>query len=122
MVTVVAAGVTMQEALTAAAKLAEEDVFIRVVDPFTIKPLDDKTIVCCTKGTKKKHVITVEDHYYEGGLGEAVAAALASEPTIIVHRLAVSGVPFSATPAELLERFEIDAKAIVKTVKDIISN
>ncbi|XP_043563987.1 transketolase-like isoform X1 [Chiloscyllium plagiosum] len=122
MVTIVAAGVTMQEALTAAAKLAEEDIFIRVVDPFTIKPLDDKTIVCCTKGTKKKHVITVEDHYYEGGLGEAVAAALASEPTIIVHRLAVSGVPFSATPAELLERFEIDAKAIVKTVKDIISN
>ncbi|GCB64207.1 transketolase-like isoform X1 [Scyliorhinus torazame] len=122
MVTVVAAGVTMQETLTAAAKLAEEGIFIRVVDPFTIKPLDDKTIICCSKGTKKKHVITVEDHYYEGGLGEAVAASLALEPTILVHRMAVSGVPFSAKPAELLERFEIDAKAIIKTVKDVIGD
>ncbi|XP_067907833.1 transketolase-like [Heterodontus francisci] len=121
-VTVVAAGVTMQETLTAATQLAAQDVYIRVVDPFTIKPLDDKTIICCTKGTKKKQVITVEDHYYEGGLGEAVTAALALEPTMTVHRMAVSGVPFSATPAELLERFQIDAKAIMKTVKDIIGN
>uniref|UniRef100_UPI00398F1FF0 transketolase-like isoform X1 n=2 Tax=Pristiophorus japonicus TaxID=55135 RepID=UPI00398F1FF0 len=122
MLTVVAAGVTMQETLAAAALLAEEEVYIRVIDPFTIKPLDDKTIVCCTKGTKTKRIITVEDHYYQGGLGEAMVAAVAMEPYIMVHCMAVSGVPNSATSAELLEKFEIDAKAIMKTVKDIIED
>ncbi|XP_067854835.1 transketolase-like [Heptranchias perlo] len=121
-VTIVGAGVTLHEALAAAAQLAEEDVYVRVIDPFTIKPLDDKTIVCCTKGTKTKHIITVEDHYYEGGLGEAMVAAVALDPSIVVHRLAVSGVAYSAKSAELLEKFEIDATAIVKTVKDIIGN
>lgn len=54
-----------------------------------------------------------------GGLGEAVTAALALDPVIKVHRMAVSGVAFSATSAELMEKFEIDAKAIVKTVKEL---
>ncbi|XP_078270777.1 transketolase-like [Rhinoraja longicauda] len=120
--TVVAAGVTMREALAAAAQLAEEGIYIRVIDPFTIKPIDDKTITYCTKCTKLKKIITVEDHYYEGGLGEAVTAAVALDPVVKVHRMAVSGVAFSATSAELLERFEIDAKAIVKTVKELSEN
>ncbi|XP_032892430.1 transketolase isoform X1 [Amblyraja radiata] len=117
--TVVAAGVTMREALAAAAELAEEGIYIRVIDPFTIKPIDDQTIISCTKCTKLKKIITVEDHYYEGGLGEAVTAAVALDPVIKVHRMAVSGVAFSATSAELMEKFEIDAKAIVKTVKEL---
>jgi len=115
-VTVVGSCVTLHEALTAADALAKENIHIRVIDPFTIKPIDGATIIHSAKQTGGR-IITVEDHYYEGGIGEAVASAVSEEKDITVHRLAVSGVPRSGKPAELLDMFAIDANAIANAVK-----
>ncbi|XP_038638485.1 transketolase-like protein 2 [Scyliorhinus canicula] len=93
---------------------------VRVLDPFTIKPLDSATIIANAKAVGGR-IITVEDHYREGGLGEAVSAAVCAEPGILVHRLAVSGVAWSAKPAELLDAFGIDAGAIVTTVRSALA-
>ncbi|CAI9532494.1 unnamed protein product [Staurois parvus] len=118
-VTVIGAGVTLHEALAAADQLKKEKINIRIIDLFTIKPLDKQTILESAKATKGR-IITVEDHYYEGGFGEAVAAAMVGEPGITVKSLAVSGVPRSGKPAELLKMFCIDKDAIVKAVKNIV--
>lgn len=120
-VTVIGAGVTLHEALAAHEQLAKEGVNIRVIDPFTIKPLDAETIVASARATGGK-VITVEDHYKEGGLGEAVLSAVGEEPGIVVHRLAVSRVPRSGQPQELLDMFGISAKCIVAAVKRTFAN
>ncbi|KAJ8360811.1 hypothetical protein SKAU_G00173360 [Synaphobranchus kaupii] len=120
-VTVIGAGVTLHEALTAADQLAVEGVNIRVIDPFTIKPLDAATIVSCARATGGK-VITVEDHYKEGGLGEAVCTAVAEEPGIVVQRLAVSRVPQSGKPQELLDLHGISAKSIAAAVRATFAN
>ncbi|KAJ8370856.1 hypothetical protein SKAU_G00108840 [Synaphobranchus kaupii] len=120
-VTVIGAGVTLHEALAAAEQLKKERINIRVIDPFTIKPLDSKTIIDHAKATRGR-IITVEDHYCEGGLGEAVCSAVVGEPGFTVHRLAVSHVPRSGKPAELLKIFGIDKDAIMQAVKKMISN
>ncbi|KAK1151445.1 transketolase-like protein 2 [Acipenser oxyrinchus oxyrinchus] len=120
-VTVIGAGVTLHEALTAADELAKEGINIRVIDPFTIKPLDADTIITSARATGGR-IITVEDHYREGGLGEAVCGAVAEEPTILVQRLAVSHVPQSGKPTELLHMFGISAKSIVSAVKSTFAN
>ncbi|KAK6466657.1 transketolase-like protein 2 [Huso huso] len=120
-VTVIGAGVTLHEALTAADELAKEGINIRVIDPFTIKPLDAETIISSARATGGR-IITVEDHYREGGLGEAVCGAVAEEPTILVQRLAVSHVPQSGKPTELLHMFGISAKSIVSAVKSTFAN
>ncbi|XP_066436833.1 transketolase-like protein 1 [Eleutherodactylus coqui] len=120
-VTVIGAGVTLHEALTAADELAKQGINIRVVDPFTIKPLDAATIISSGRATGG-HIITVEDHYKEGGIGDAVAAAVAAEPGFIVQSLAVRGVPRSGKPTELLEVFGISAKCIVEAVKSTFAN
>ncbi|XP_006265437.3 transketolase [Alligator mississippiensis] len=119
-VTVIGAGVTLHEALAAAEHLKKEKILIRVIDPFTIKPLDRKTILENAKATKGR-IITVEDHYHEGGIGEAVSAAVVGEPGITVTRLAVNHVPRSGKPAELLKMFGIDKDAIVQAVKVAVS-
>uniref|UniRef100_A0A8C8RME3 transketolase n=1 Tax=Pelusios castaneus TaxID=367368 RepID=A0A8C8RME3_9SAUR len=119
-VTVIGAGVTLHEALAAAEELKKEKIYVRVIDPFTIKPLDKATILEHARATKGR-IITVEDHYPEGGIGEAVSAALVGEPGITVTRLAVSHVPRSGKPAELLKMFGIDKDAIVQAVKGAVS-
>uniref|UniRef100_A0A669D0P7 Transketolase n=1 Tax=Oreochromis niloticus TaxID=8128 RepID=A0A669D0P7_ORENI len=120
-VTVIGAGVTLHEALTAADKLAAQGKNIRVIDPFTIKPLDAATILASARATRGQ-IITVEDHYKEGGLGEAVLSAVGSEPGIVVTRLAVTGVPRSGKPQELLDIFGISAEYIVKAVTQTFAN
>ncbi|XP_043934089.1 transketolase [Protopterus annectens] len=119
-ITLIGAGVTLHEALAAAKALQKEQINVRVIDPFTIKPLDAKTIRNNAIETGK-NILTVEDHYYEGGIGEAVMAAVSDEPGIAVHRLAVSCVPRSGKPVELLKLFKIDKDAIVDTVKRILN-
>nr|XP_003216952.1 PREDICTED: transketolase-like protein 1 [Anolis carolinensis] len=120
-VTVIGAGVTLHEALKAADELAKQGIHIRVIDPFTIKPLDANTIISNARATGGR-IITVEDHYKEGGIGDAVASAVSGEPSILVQSLAVSGVPRSGKPEELLDLFGISAKKIIAAVKSTFAN
>ncbi|XP_053436488.1 transketolase-like protein 1 isoform X2 [Nycticebus coucang] len=120
-VTVISAGVTLHEALAAADDLSKQDIPARVIDLFTIKPLDAATIISSAKATGGR-VVTVEDHYPEGGIGEAVCAAVSMEPDILVHQLAVSGMPRSGKPSELLDVFGISARHIIVAVKCILKN
>uniref|UniRef100_A0A8C4YI90 transketolase n=1 Tax=Gopherus evgoodei TaxID=1825980 RepID=A0A8C4YI90_9SAUR len=120
-VTVIGAGVTLHEALAAADELAKQGTHIRVIDPFTIKPLDATTIVTSAQATGGR-IITVEDHYREGGIGEAVAAAVAGEPGMVLQSLAVCGVPQSGKPAKLLDLFGISTKSIIAVVKNTFAN
>jgi transketolase len=111
---VVSAGITLHEAIKACTQLKEKGTSIAVVDAYSVKPLDVKTITRLAK--KTGHVIVVEDHYPYGGLGEAVQAALQGVDCKVT-RLDVTKIPRSGTPAELLAFENIDAKAIVKAVK-----
>ncbi|OQV19635.1 Transketolase-like protein 2 [Hypsibius exemplaris] len=120
-VTVIGAGVTLHEAIKAAEQLAGKGVNIRVLDPFTIKPIDAEAIVKHARATKGR-VISVEDHYPEGGIGEAVAGVIAQYPDIVLKRLHVNRIPHSGPPNVLLDLFEISAKAIVAAVESEWSN
>jgi transketolase len=115
--TVVAAGVTLHEALKAADALKTEGIGITVIDAYSIKPLGKDVIKAAAQKTGNT-VITVEDHYLEGGLGDAVAGELSMDG-IKVHKLAVTALPRSGKPAELLAHFGIDAAAIMKKVKSL---
>ncbi|KAK7605379.1 hypothetical protein V9T40_007237 [Parthenolecanium corni] len=111
---IVGAGVTLHEALDAAAELrAKHNINARVIDPFTVKPLDAQLIITNAEQCGGK-IITVEDHYPEGGLGEAVLSAVAEYANISVKKLAVNDVPRSGPPNVLLDMFGISAKNIVK--------
>jgi transketolase len=115
--TVIGAGVTLHEALGAYDALKKEGVFIRVIDLYSIKPMDEATLREAARATKS--IITVEDHYPEGGLGEAVKSVLTPSP-VPVYSLAVRKKPKSGKPEELLDYEEISQKAIVKKVKEFI--
>lgn len=117
--TVVAAGVTLHETLKAHEILATEGIAIRVIDLYCIKPIDTKTLQAAAADTNNT-LVTVEDHYPEGGLGDAVLDAVATNG-IHVHKLAVTGIPRSGKPDELLEHHGISANAIVQKVKTIVS-
>uniref|UniRef100_A0A8C7VQL1 transketolase n=1 Tax=Oncorhynchus mykiss TaxID=8022 RepID=A0A8C7VQL1_ONCMY len=119
-VTVIGAGITLHEAMAAAEMLKKERIFIRVIDPFTIKPLDSKTIIEHTRQTRGR-ILTVEDHYYEGGLGEAVCSAVVNEQGFTLQRLAVAHVPRSGKPNELLKIYGIDREAICQAVRKMLS-
>lgn len=116
--TIVAAGITLHEALAAYEQLKKENIFVRVVDLYSVKPLDVKTLEICAKETGV--IITVEDHHLEGGLGEAIAGALSRFP-YKVHSLAVEKMPRSGKPEELLQFEGISADGIVIKVREVIS-
>jgi len=118
-VLVVAAGVTLVEAMKAADILAEQGINIRVMDPFTIKPFD-VTGVQEHGAACGGRIVTVEDHYPEGGIGDSVLDAVSNCRNMVVRKLAVNGVPRSGPPAELLEMFGISANNIVRAVNDVI--
>ena len=115
-VTVIGAGVTLFEALAAGDALQKEGINIRVIDLYSVKPVDAATLLDAAKATKA--LITVEDHYPEGGLGEAVRSALAPHP-VPIYSLAVTKKPKSGKPVELLDFENISRNAIVKLVKQI---
>ncbi len=116
-VTIVSAGVTLFEALKAADLLKAQGITVTVIDAYSIKPLGSREILAAAQKTQNT-VVTVEDHYSEGGLGDAVAGEL-SHAGIRVHKLAVHGIPRSGKAEELLAHFGIDAAGIVKKVKSI---
>jgi transketolase len=89
-----------------------------VIDAYSIKPLGRDVILAAAKKTGQL-VVTVEDHYAEGGLGDAVAGELSTEG-VRVHKLAVTSLPRSGKAAELLALFGIDAAGIVKKVKSLV--
>ncbi|KAK7916633.1 hypothetical protein WMY93_012394 [Mugilogobius chulae] len=120
-VTVVAGGMMIHEALAAAEHLKKERISIRIIDPFTIKPLDYKTIIDHGRATRGR-VLTVEDHYYEGGLGEALSSGMVNEQGFNLHCLAVSHVPRSGKPHELLKIYGIDRDAIAQAVRKLMSS
>lgn len=116
-VTVVAAGITLFEALKAADTLKGEGIGITVIDAYCIKPLAKDVIREAAKKTNNT-VLTVEDHYPEGGLGDAVAGEL-SVDGIKVHKLAVMELPRSGKPDELVTKYGLDAAAIVSKVRSL---
>ena len=118
--TVVAAGVTVFEALQACDTLQRNGIGIRVVDLYSIQPVDGDSLVRCARETGGR-LITVEDHYVHGGLGDAVAEAVGDE-AIVVHRLAVREIPRSGKPEELLERYGISATRIVEAARTLIQS
>ena len=118
-VTVVAAGVTLYEALKAADTLKNAGIGITVIDAYSVKPLAKDVIRSAAQKTRNV-IVTVEDHYPEGGLGDAVAGELSMDG-IKVHKLAVYELPHSGKPEELVAKYKIDAAAIVETVKKLAS-
>jgi transketolase len=119
MLTVVTAGITLFEALAAYEELKKAGIFIRVIDLYSIKPPDSHALQKAASATKT--IITVEDHYAEGGLGEAVKSALSAFP-VPIHSLAVRKKPKSGKPEELLGYEEISKKAIVEKVEELIKD
>jgi len=113
-VTVVGAGVTLHEALKAYDQLKAQGVFIRVIDLFSVKPIDAALLIESAKRTNNA-IITVEDHYADGGIGDAVAAAVSPEG-IRVHKLAVRELPRSGKAEQLLEYYGISAAKIAAKV------
>ena len=120
-VTLIGAGVTLHEALGAADALAEEGVQARVLDAYSVKPIDAEGIRAAVAETGGRAVVA-EDHHREGGLGAAVLAALAAEPLADLHleHLAVDGVPGSGTTAELLDWAGIDAAHIARAARTVL--
>ncbi|VDK47804.1 unnamed protein product [Anisakis simplex] len=114
-IVLIGAGVTLFECLKAADKLAAEGVHACVIDPFTIKPIDKALIVQHAKRVGGR-VLTVEDHYPAGGIGEAVCAAVSDEAGIRVRSLCVTDVPRSGPPDLLLDMYGISASKIVDAV------
>ncbi len=115
--TVIGCGITVFEALKAYDELRAAGTMIRVIDLYSVAPVDRAGLTAAGKATKGR-LITVEDHYASGGIGDAVAEAVAEEG-LTVHRLAVREIARSGKPEELLERYGISASHIVKAVKSM---
>lgn len=113
--TVIGAGVTLHEALKAYEELKKQGVRIRVIDLYSLQPIDATTLIAAGRDTGR--LITVEDHYSTGGLGDAVARAVAPAG-LIVTRLAVREIPRSGKPDELLDKYGISVQHIVAAVRD----
>jgi transketolase len=117
-VTIVGCGITVHEALQAAEALAADGIEARVIDAYSVKPIDAETLAAAAAETG--HLIVAEDHWPEGGLGEAVLAALAGTSFAFTH-LAVREMPRSGKPAELLAAYGIDAAAIAAAAKAVVT-
>ncbi len=118
--TIVGAGITVFEALRAADALAGEGIPVRVIDAYSVKPIDGDTLRRALRETGL--VVTVEDHWAEGGLGDAVLEALAAggELSGRVVKLAVRAMPGSGTPEELRERAGISAARVAAAVREAL--
>jgi transketolase len=115
---IVGAGVTLHEALAAHDELAKSGVSVRVIDLFCVKPIDAAALLEAARACDNR-ILTVEDHYPEGGIGDAVMEAVGTAG-VAVHRLAVREIPRSGPPKQLLERFGIGRGAILTKVREIL--
>jgi transketolase len=114
--TIVAAGITVHEALKAYEELKGSGILVRVIDLYSVKPADVSSLKKAASETGA--IITVEDHFAEGGIGEAVMSSIAGQPSP-VYSLSVRKMPKSGKPEELLDYEEISKKAIIKKVEEI---
>jgi transketolase len=121
-VTLIGAGVTLHNCLAAADELASDGISARVLDLYSLKPIDTQALLDAAAATGGRLVV-VEDHYPEGGIGSAVLEALsdAGHAARIAH-LAVRGLPGSGTPAELMEAAGISAGHIVQAAHDLLGS
>ena len=108
----------MFEAFKAQQELEKEGIEATLIDCYSIKPIDEKTIK--KYGMQIGRVVTVEDHWFEGGLGDAVLNIFATEPRVKIYKLAVSKMPRSGKPEELLDYEDISFTAIIKKVKEVL--
>ena len=118
-VTIVGAGITVHEALKAADTLEGEGLNVRVIDLYSIKPIDTETLQAAAEATGR--IVTVEDHFPDGGVGDAVLAALAEvdeHPHVV--KLAVREMPRSGKPEELLHAYGIDAQSIAAAARQLV--
>lgn len=119
--TVVATGITVFEALKAADKLKEEGINVRVLDCYCINPIDQDTLIRCIQQTRHAILVTVEDHFVHGGMGDFVIAAVTgADAPVQVKKMAVGQISRSGTMNELLEDAEISASAIINQIHDLI--
>lgn len=116
--TIVAAGVTVFEALKAYDELKAAGIDVRILDLYSVVPIDVQTLQQSAKATHGR-VLTVEDHYLHGGIGDAVLSALASEG-IKVYKMGIQQIPHSGKPDQLIDHYGISARAIVEKVKQLV--
>ena len=114
---VVAAGITLVEALKAYDFLAKEHLFVRIVDAYSVKPIDAKGLLQAANQSANC-LLVVEEHYDHGGLGDAVLDAVANRG-VQVHKMAVTEIPRSGKPEELLDRFGISAQRIIEKIREL---
>jgi transketolase len=119
-VTLIGAGVTLHNCLAAADQLGQDGIRARVVDLYSVKPVDIETLLAAAAATGDRLVVA-EDHYPEGGIGGAVLEAFndAGHPVLVKH-LAVQGLPGSGTPQELMEAAGISAGQIAQAARDVL--
>jgi transketolase len=119
--TIVAAGITLHESLKAYDQLKGEGIMVRVIDAYSVKPIDEETLLAAAEETGNK-IVVVEDHWPEGGLGDAVLDTFTQRDGLIpeVVKLAVQSMPGSGTPDELLEEAGISAHHIVQAVRVLV--
>src|SRR5262249_30089776 len=113
--TLIGAGVTVHEALAAYESLKKDGIYVRVIDAYSVKPLDSGAIRKSAEETGG--LIVVWDHWIDGGPGGAVAAAGAAA---LVYKLGIAQEPRSGKPEELMDRYGISAGAIIKKVRELI--
>ena len=119
-VTLVGAGITLHEAMKAADALATEGIRARVIDLYSVKPIDEQTLRDAARATG--HILTVEDHWPEGGIGEAVLSVFGdSDERPRIAKLAVRSLPGSATPAQQLAAAGIDANHIAEAARRLVA-
>jgi transketolase len=117
----VAAGVTLHEALAAHDELKRNgNIDVSVIDLYSIKPLDRQSLLDLANKSSTRRMLVIEDHYQPGGIFEAVSAEMAAERHLSIHSLCVRDVPRSGKSEELLREFGIDKTAIVSTVKELL--
>ncbi|XP_063536186.1 transketolase-like protein 2 [Cydia strobilella] len=118
-VLLIGAGITLHESVAASETLKAEGINARVLDPFTIKPLDEAAVLANARACGGR-IVVVEDHYQAGGLGEAVLSAVALQRDVVVKHLCVAAVPRSGPPAALLDKYGLSAPHVAAAARAVL--
>jgi transketolase len=116
--TIVAAGVTVFEALKAYDELQTAGIAVRIIDLYSVVPIDVATLQQAAKATNNR-LLTVEDHYLHGGIGDSVLGALAGDG-VRLTKMGINQIPHSGKPDQLLDHYGISARAIVEKIKQLV--